>query len=691
MPVRWHLYRRVDGPQERGTSLALLVVFFVVSAVMKLFCQDQLGNSPFWPANGVIVVGILVLPRRTGWVFCAACFAIDMIENAWADLHFGHNLEVSALNIGLSFLTAFLTRTFCGAATDLLRVRRLVQFAAIVMASAALEAFIGELLTWEDIATNQERLSDWLQWTDCDGLGLLSATPAILLGVRRHRALYRGDAGRVESGLLLLLIASVTLLGFTVAHSLWLLLVYPILTLIAFRAGPPLVLAAVLVIAVQAAGFSVHGIGPIAAIASPDPLSVEHMVQLFLLSIFGCAVPATYVLGERNRTAQLLARSHEAARAARASAEAANTAKSQFVATVSHEIRTPLNGVLGMAMVMAADDLSEVQRGRVQVIRRSGEMLLSILNDLLDLSKIEAGKLTLEAEPFLLDDVAASALAAFSVIAAEKSLSFALSVAPEVEGAYLGDSVRVRQILYNLISNALKFTEHGGVTVAIKPGLEIKVIDTGIGIPAHRLGQLFQKFEQAEVSTSRRFGGSGLGLSICRELAEMMDGTVTAESVEGQGSIFTAHLPLERIELLSPSSPPPPEPPVERPVPPSLRVLAAEDNKVNQLVLSGLLKHRGITPVLVDNGSAAVAAWAESEWDVILMDMQMPLMDGLAATREIRTQEAQSGRRRTPIVALTAALMANQIEIYTEAGMDGFVSKPFDLDQLLTVMDTVRG
>jgi signal transduction histidine kinase/ActR/RegA family two-component response regulator len=403
-----------------------------------------------------------------------------------------------------------------------------------------------------------------------------------------------------------------------------------------------------------------------------------------------CAALANFFFLAR----RMLDRSRSALRAARAraqegeyAAEAANAAKSAFLATMSHEIRTPLNGVLGMAQAMAADELSDVQRERLAVVRRSGEALLAILNDVLDLSKIEAGKLELETIEFDLGEVAQGAYSAFTALANKKGLSFALDIA-EARGRYLGDPTRVRQILYNLISNALKFTEQGEIRVtAVRRDtmLEIAVADTGVGISPENLVRLFQKFDQLDSSTTRRFGGTGLGLAICHELAQLMGGDIAVESRLGAGSRFLVRLPLARIGEERPAAPiPAPPPPELQPI--RLRVLAAEDNAVNQLVLKTLLHQIGIEPTVVENGAEAVAAWAEREWDVVLMDVQMPVMDGLAATADIRARERAAGRARTPIIALTANAMTHQIEQYRAAGMDGHVAKPIaaaDLFQAL--------
>jgi CheY-like chemotaxis protein/anti-sigma regulatory factor (Ser/Thr protein kinase) len=367
-------------------------------------------------------------------------------------------------------------------------------------------------------------------------------------------------------------------------------------------------------------------------------------------------------------------------------AEAANAAKSTFLATMSHEIRTPLNGVLGMAQAMAGDELSDRQRDRLSVVHRSGEALLAILNDVLDLSKIEAGKLELEHMEFELAEVARGAYSAFTALANKKGLSFALDI-ERARGRYIGDPTRLRQVLYNLISNALKFTEQGEIRVtALRDGeiLEISVRDTGLGIPPESLPKLFAKFDQLDSSTTRRFGGTGLGLAICRELAFLMRGEISVESELGCGSKFTLRVPLERVgdEKATPTLPEAREELPEI----VLRVLAAEDNAVNQLVLKTLLHQMGVDPTVVENGQQALDAWEAGEWDIVLMDVQMPVMDGITATAAIRNREADLGRPRTPIIALTANAMSHQIEQYIAAGMDGHVAKPIQAAELFETL-----
>ena len=406
-----------------------------------------------------------------------------------------------------------------------------------------------------------------------------------------------------------------------------------------------------------------------------------------------CLAHAVSAIFDNMKQARALERATEqlkaekaAALAAEARAEAANHAKSAFLATMSHEIRTPLNGVLGMAQAMAAERLPAVQRERLGVIRESGETLHAILNDVLDLAKIEAGRLELEAIEFDLALAVKAAGQAFAANAAARGLALAVEVEGGV-GARLGDPTRVRQILHNLISNALKFTEAGGVRIAARGDADevvLSVADTGIGMDEASLARLFQAYAQADTSTTRRFGGTGLGLSICRELAALMGGAISAESAPGEGSTFTVRLPLPRM---GGSAARPAPAPATAKAAAGVRILVAEDNRTNQLVIQTLLGQAGIDPVLAADGGEAVQAWAEGDFDLILMDVQMPQMDGPSATREIRRLEAETGRPRTPILALTANAMTHQVAEYLEAGMDGHVAKPIHVEDLFAKIE----
>ena len=426
---------------------------------------------------------------------------------------------------------------------------------------------------------------------------------------------------------------------------------------------------------------------PVPALA----LTVNMVHLVHGLDVWVMTVLAVCFVG----SARNLQKSNTAAEAeivsARVEADRANKAKSSFLATISHEIRTPLNGVLGMAQAMRYDALNPAQRQRLDVVQRSGEALLALLNDVLDMSKIEAGKIDLELIDFELSATIRAAYDAFLALTAERGVTMALDV-EACRGVFHGDPTRVRQILYNLLSNAVKFTERGRIDVRARRtdgGVRISVQDTGIGMQAETAQRMFEKFSQADASVTRRFGGTGLGLSICRELAGLMGGSIGVDSALGQGSTFTVDLPLK---FVGPAEPAPVVPTNTLPAgligrAEKLRILVAEDHEINRLVLGNLLAVIGNLDLeMVANGAIAIEAWEAREWDLILMDVNMPDMDGVTATRSIRSMERQRQRRRTPIIALTANAMSHQVDEYLQAGMDAHLAKPIEAASLFATI-----
>ncbi|MFI4950947.1 MAG: ATP-binding protein [Caulobacterales bacterium] len=410
-----------------------------------------------------------------------------------------------------------------------------------------------------------------------------------------------------------------------------------------------------------------------------EPIEIKAQDELFR----SLTASFNHLLGKLGEREQDLKRAMRDLESARDAANAANVLKTQFLANMSHEIRTPLNGVLAMAEVMSMGELADVQRERLGIIRQSGSLLLAVLNDVLDLSKIEAGKLALVREDFELAPTLTPTAETFQVLARGKGLDFGFTISEAAEGWWRGDADRLRQIAGNLLSNAVKFTPQGTVEGFVDVNgetgaLRLVVRDTGVGIAPEKLPALFEKFTQADNSATRRFGGTGLGLAICRELTQMMGGSIDVESREGHGSTFTVELPLGRGEAVDETPEDAPADHGER----NIRLLAAEDNPTNQQVLAAVMESLGIDIDIVADGKLAVEAWRHGGYDLVLMDIQMPVMDGIDAARAIRACELAEQRKRTPIVALTANALTHQVEEYMAAGMDGHVAKPIEIAKL---------
>ncbi|MGX8272023.1 ATP-binding protein [Brevundimonas diminuta] len=375
---------------------------------------------------------------------------------------------------------------------------------------------------------------------------------------------------------------------------------------------------------------------------------------------------------------------------AQAEARQAAEVRDRFFANISHEVRTPLNAVLGLASALAHTTLTSRQTEMLKLITGAGDALRRVLDDMLDLSKMQAGQFSLSLTPFDLRADIETVVEMRRAVAEDKGLTLDVAFAPSAQGQVIGDGVRITQIVSNLVSNAVKFTAEGRVSVRVDvrddEGLVIEVEDTGMGFDAEAAQRLFKPFVQADDAISRQYGGTGLGLSICKSLAELMGGRITAESAPGEGSLFRVVLPVERVATAEAASTP-----TEEAASPEeatrLRILAVEDNPANQMVVRCLLEPLGFEIVTADNGLEGVRRFEQEHFDMVLMDMQMPVMDGLDAMRRIRADEARLGAERTPIVMLTA----NTTEVHhlkaVQAGADHLVSKPVTLDILLQGME----
>jgi signal transduction histidine kinase/ActR/RegA family two-component response regulator len=672
----------------RSRPLQVLLATVVIYAATVLARRMFLGGSAeatVW-LSGVITVGLALLAGRWRLACLVACFGVLVVAN----LVFGISTR-SFVTLPLTATMAWAVVRLVGPGLNFADPKRLAAFLALgVVIPCAFFAATLIIIPYEGETRSPDAA---LRWFVGHVLGSAILIPSVALLTRPGR--FKGFARPWPETIAVFAVAVgyVAFLLWRHERSGWDMMAFPIATFIAFRYGPVGVSVLSLMLTTLSLAY-VYGALPHLGPATLT-FAETQWVQIFIALMFLTSLPAAGAVASFHRMRSLFTHRTLAARDARHRADGAAKAKGEFLANMSHEIRTPLNGVIGLADALTRTDIDTNQREMLAMILSSGQALRGLLSDALDLARADSGALKLDVEPFDVRQTIGAGAYLFESLAREKGLSFDVRFDAPEDRLAVADALRVRQIVSNFISNAVKFTDKGGVEVLARLDdfgdgrgrLEVAVRDTGPGFDEETRARLFRRFEQGDGSVTRRYGGTGLGLAISRKLAEMMGGEVTCESTPGQGSVFRFTLPVE-IEAARPAAEPAGQPAAAEPTERRLRVLVAEDHLVNQKVVRAILGDN-VDLTIVADGQAAVDTFEAQDFDAVLMDTHMPVMDGLTAIRAIRAIEARRGAVRTPIISLTADAMPQQVASALAAGADSHLAKPITAATLYAALQSV--
>jgi signal transduction histidine kinase len=658
--------------------LVLAVALLASQAFSDFLTRNALGIATLWPTNALLAGGLLVLnPRRR-----VVLIVIAAVSHLAIDLMVGDSLGRAILytlvDVGEALLVWWVVRRFFGPP----RVRTMRQLALlttltapVILAMATLAATVLALTYGLPFVTV---LTDWFV---CGVLGMAIVLPAVLvlLDSEHRRAFHRP---LLEQLGLALLAAALSALVFHRKGLPVPFMLFPVALLTAFRLGPRGAAQTSLIVACVAIPLTVHGLWNSQIQTDWSQAHQNRLVQVFVGVLFVTSLAAGLALAQQERLRRLLMRREQLTRAARARALAANEAKTEFLATMSHEIRTPLNSMLGFSQLLVERrDLAPDVRRQLTLIDSAGTALLTVVNDILDFSRVEAGQVELLFQPTSAAAVLHDAVGIIRPEAENKGLALEVDVVDPVGGLHDLDGLRLRQVLLNLLNNAVKFTEAGRIRacLTIEPGeledrLKFEIVDTGVGIAVERQGRLFQRFSQVDSSASRPYGGAGLGLAISKALVELMGGKIGFDSAPGHGSAFWLELQAPQVEPYDVGEPQPVA------APGAARILLVDDHPMNREIGAALLSLVGCQVETADNGEQAVAKAARGGFDIILMDIHMPQMDGLAATRAIRALDGEAGE--VPIIAMSADALPQQVERCYAAGMVDHVAKPVQREVL---------
>lgn len=689
MQGRWRLFRHEAG-RVAGPPPWVYVLLFAVSQLLGHWSTATFSAVTVWLSNGIMVAALLQLHRRPAMLVATAGFAINLFSNVLRGDP-GILLWVNALmNVALAWLVAVQARRYCGAALDMRRPRRLLRFAIIAASSSFIVAAVGVSILWAMRHPPLSRALFTLQsFASVELVGLLLVTPVLLLFARAHRFRDMRAASPVEASLLMALMVATTVAIFWQDQAPLLFLAFLPMLMITLRLSPTLAGMALLIQAALSGAATLTGHGPV-TLFHPLPIAglegVPTIVRqlsvynIYMLAMVATVLPLSTVMSERRRLEARLRARTLVAQEARRRAEDAAAARSRFLAVMSHEMRTPLNGVAGFADLLAArPDLDAEAVRQARQIRESSDGLLMLVEDILDFAH---GDDALTLEPLDLAAVAREALTPSRTAADGRGLKLTVDDRLPLRARFACDRRALRQAVHPLVANAVKFTEAGEITVRLDragEGVVIRVSDTGCGIPLEAMPDLFEAFAQGDASIRRRHSGAGLGLALVARHVARMGGRIDVESLPGQGSTFTLHLPLTRVADAEPEPAPVvelhpavlDEPQAEDRAP---RVLVVDDHPVNREVARIMLQAFGCEVVEVCDGVEAVEAVQAELFDLVLMDVRMPRMDGLEATRRIRALPGAAGQ--LAVVAMTADAMPEDVVRCLASGMNAHLAKP---------------
>ena len=661
---------------------------YVANLWLTNMLRESTGIGTIWTANAFVIAALLLLPARWAPVLLATGFVLQSA----VILGFGHPLYgavgYSLVNVIEAVAVVYLARRL-----NAVRLTTPGRFAALIFLALA-PVLVGAALllglgAW--VIEGEFPAAMLANRLGAKFLGMSMVLPALLLLSQGRRTRLVSERsweitlGYVAVGVLVALII-------TPAAPIALLAMFPVVTILGLRTGPQAVTVsmAVACVVLLTIGF-LWGRTPV--LAETRTLSQQvTLFQVYLGLVFGTGIVTALMAIHQQRLRDLILHRSVSHQRARARAEAASVAKTDFLATMSHEIRTPLNSIIGFAQVLELDkEMRPDSRRQIDLIRRSGIALLTVVNDILDFSKVEAGRIELDPKPVDLAVVCRDALAIVAEAAESKGLGLTMEVVGDLSGGHVCDDHRLCQVLLNYLNNAVKFTDAGQITLTLaladegdRDRVRISVTDTGVGISKAAAATLFQRFSQVDSSVSRTHGGSGLGLAICKGLIEAMGGQVGVDSAPGAGSTFWLELTLERARVSSPS--------VEeedRGEALSAHILLVDDHPMNRELGVLMLQILGCTVDVACDGREAIEAAKTGRYDAILMDLHMPVVDGLAATRAIRALDGPMSR--APIIAMSADVLPEQIARMREAGMVDSVGKPVKIENLQACLSRWTG